>query len=61
MIAEQAYQEACKAGLAALDALHMAAAMSVGAEELVTTEKPDKPIFRIQSLTVVSIWQESLI
>jgi predicted nucleic acid-binding protein len=36
---------ACKYGLAAMDALHIAAALSVDAEEFVTTEKPTKPIF----------------
>jgi predicted nucleic acid-binding protein len=30
-------------GLGAMDALHVAAAISVGADELVTTEKPEKP------------------
>jgi hypothetical protein len=60
-IADHAYQEACAAGLAALDALHVAAAVSAGVEELVTIEKPDKPIFRIQSVKVVSIWQESFL
>ncbi|MBD1907478.1 PIN domain-containing protein [Funiculus sociatus GB2-A5] len=54
-IVEDAYREACKSGLAALDALHVAAAISVGAEELVTTEKPDKPIHRATDIKVVSI------
>lgn len=59
IIAENAYREACDSGLAALDALHVAAAVSVGSAELVTGEKPDKPIHRIQSIQVVSIWHES--
>jgi predicted nucleic acid-binding protein len=59
-VADHAYREACDSGLAALDALHVAAAVSVGAEELVTSEKPDKPLFRIQSIKVVSIWCESI-
>lgn len=54
-IVEDAYHKACKSGLSALDALHVAAAISVGAEELVTTEKPDKPIHRATSIKVVSI------
>jgi len=50
------YQEACKSGLAALDALHVASAISVGAIELITTEKPDKPINKVSSIKVISIW-----
>lgn len=60
-LVDRAYQEAFEAGLAALDALHVAAAIWVRADELVTTEKLDKPIFRIQSLKVVSIGQERFI
>jgi predicted nucleic acid-binding protein len=55
-IAKEAYHEACHSGLAAMEALHVAAAISTGAEELVTTEKPDKPICRVGSIKVVSIW-----
>jgi predicted nucleic acid-binding protein len=57
-IVEQAYREACAFGLAALDALHVAAAASAGADELVTTEKSNKPIHRTQSVKIVSIWLE---
>lgn len=57
-IVEQAYKEACAFGLAALDALHVAAAASAGADELVTTEKRNKPIHRTQSVKVISIWEE---
>jgi hypothetical protein len=57
-IVEDAYQEACTFGLAAVDALHVAAAKSVGATELVTSERPGKPIHRTSSITVVSIWSE---
>lgn len=60
-IIENAYCEACNSGLAALDALHVAAAVSIGAEELVTTEKPDKPIHRATGITVVSIVPSSLL
>lgn len=47
--------EAATAGLGSLDALHVAAAKLVGAEELVTIEKPLKSIHRAQSIKVVSI------
>lgn len=47
---------ACKYGLAAMDALHIAAALSVDAEEFVTTEKPTKPMFRVTSIQVISLF-----
>lgn len=47
--------EAERHGLGALDALHVAAAVALGAEELVTTERPEKPIHRTTSVRVVSI------
>ena len=56
IITQEAYQEGCASGLSALDALHVAAAISTGADELVTTEKPDKPICRVKAIKVVSIW-----
>jgi predicted nucleic acid-binding protein len=57
-IIEQAYKEAFGVGLAALDALHTAAAISAGADELVTTERKTRPIHRTQSIKVVSILEE---
>jgi hypothetical protein len=42
-------------GLAALDALHLAAAVSTGAEEFITTEKPGKPLYRATDIRVRSI------
>ena len=41
-------------GLSAMDALHVAAAEAEGAE-LVTTERPTRPMFRVSSTTVTSI------
>jgi hypothetical protein len=38
-----------------LDALHVAAVVSVNAEEWVTTEKINKPIHRATAIKVVSI------
>lgn len=46
---------ATKYGLSALDGLHGAAALAVGATELVTTEKQSKPIHRLPGLSVVSL------
>jgi predicted nucleic acid-binding protein len=50
-----ALMHARKFGLNALDALHVAAAVALGCDELVTSEGPTKPIFRVDVLPVVSI------
>ncbi|MGA2263080.1 MAG: PIN domain-containing protein [Acidobacteriota bacterium] len=54
-LAQQAYDEAVKRGLSAMDALHIAAAASVGADELITTEKQTKPIHRSQLISIRTI------
>ena len=54
-IIQAAYREACDTGINALDALHIAAAASLQADELVTTERPVKPIHRAKSMKVVSL------
>lgn len=46
---------AVRSGLAAMDALHVAASAILGADELVTTESPGKPLFRTTIVAVVSI------
>jgi hypothetical protein len=38
-----------------MDALHIAAALSVNAEEFITTEKLTKPMHRVTELAVISI------
>ena len=53
--AKNAYTEACKFGLNGMDAPHVAAAISAGAEELITTEKPEKSIHRVDSINILSI------
>jgi len=50
-----AMQQACRFGLDAVDALHVAAALLAGADELVTAEKTTKPIYRVTGLTVTTI------
>ncbi len=55
-VIQDAYNIGCQYGLAAMDALHVAAALSVGAEEFVTTEKKTKPMFRVSSIKVISIF-----
>jgi predicted nucleic acid-binding protein len=44
-----------KYGIAGMDALHIAAALSIGAEEFITTEKKTKPMFRVTELQMISI------
>ena len=55
-IAQDAFDEACKSGLAAMDALHEASAVCAGAEELATTERFEKPIHRTGLIKVISIF-----
>jgi len=50
-----AYTEACHAGLSGLDALHIAAAKSSGAEEFITTERRTKPLFRVTGIVIKTI------
>lgn len=52
---EEALREAQGSGMAALDALHLVAAVHCGADELVTAEKKNKPIYRSGLCKVVGI------
>lgn len=52
---DDAFMEASKCGLSAMDALHIVSAVAVGADELVTSEKPSKPIHRTRLIPVRSI------
>lgn len=58
-IAETAEREASTYGVQAMDAFHVAAAKSAGAEELITTEKPSRSIHRARSVSVVTIHPET--
>jgi predicted nucleic acid-binding protein len=49
-IIKPAYALACQYGLGALDALHVAAASHAGAE-LVSAERPTKPLYRAYALS----------
>ncbi|AFZ47910.1 hypothetical protein Cyast_1957 [Cyanobacterium stanieri PCC 7202] len=42
-------------GLNALDALQIASAISVNADEFITTEKPTKPLHRVTDINVISL------
>jgi predicted nucleic acid-binding protein len=52
---EDAFELGTENGLSALDALHGAAALSVGAAELITTEKHSSPLHRLTSVQVTTI------
>lgn len=54
-IIDAAYRESAQSGLGAMDALHVAAAVSTGAIEFVTYEKPEKSIYRTKSIQVISV------
>ncbi|NJL83860.1 MAG: type II toxin-antitoxin system VapC family toxin [Chloroflexaceae bacterium] len=54
-VTKNAYQLACTYGLAAVDALHIASALLLKADEFITTEKPTKPMFRVTEIPVISI------
>jgi hypothetical protein len=45
-----------QSGLSAMDALHVAAAFLLGADELITTERPSKPIYRNQLVKVIYLY-----
>ena len=51
-LVEEADDVASRFGLAALDALHVTSALIAGADELVTTERPSRPIHRVSGLSV---------
>ena len=53
-------EESRQHGLGALDALHVAAAYLLGADELVTTERPIKPIYRTSLVHVIYLYSASL-
>jgi predicted nucleic acid-binding protein len=57
-VIEIAVREASTNGVEAMDALHVAAAASVGASELITTEKPSRSIHRARAIKVLTIHPE---
>lgn len=54
-IVQLAQELANKYGINALDALHIASAISSNANEFVTTEKLTKPLHRVQEIKTISI------
>ena len=49
-------QECRQHGLGALDALHVAAAHLLGADEFITTERPIKPVYRTSLVHVAYLY-----
>lgn len=45
-------------GLSMGDALHIAAALMVGADEFVTAERPTSPFKNVQGITIISIYTQ---
>jgi predicted nucleic acid-binding protein len=54
-LGNEAQRLAEKYGLAAADALHIAAALRLGVTEFYTSEKPGKPMFRVKELKIISL------
>lgn len=54
-LAAETFMQARDSDLHAMDALHIAAALSVGAEEFVTSERSDKPINKVTAIAVRTI------
>lgn len=53
-LVDDAFETAARFGLNAVDALHVAAARAAQCEELVTTERKEKPIHRVTGLRIVA-------
>jgi len=52
---------AAKYGLNGMDALHIAAAHALGADEFITTEKPTKPMYRVSEFKVIYLADAALV
>ena len=57
---ELAMEEACRHGLSAIDAIHIACAVFGGAEQMITSEKTTKPIHRTGLVRVLSIFPDGI-
>jgi predicted nucleic acid-binding protein len=58
ILIESALDMAKVHGVAGMDSLHLAAAISANAEEFITTEKPTKPMFRVTEIKLTSLHTE---
>lgn len=51
----QAHDLAQRYGIAAMDAIHVAFAIAAGVDELISGERPGKPMFRVSGLSIRSL------
>jgi len=51
----QSFEEGCRFGLSAFDAIHLTAATVAGCDGLLTSERLTSPLFRATSLRVISL------
>ena len=56
---QQALELAAQHDLGAMDALHLAAAISAKVDEFVTLEKPVKPMFKVVEIDMVSLYRHA--
>ncbi|MCX6889965.1 MAG: PIN domain-containing protein [Verrucomicrobiota bacterium] len=54
-LANEAMALASAHGIAAADALNLCAALRLGADEFITSEKPGKPMFSVSRIRVISL------
>lgn len=54
-LVEEAYQIASQYGLSAIDGIHVAAAILMGADEMITTERSTKPMHQVKGINMISI------
>lgn len=54
-LVENAFNEACKVGLSAIDALHITMAKVAKADEFITAEKDTKPFFKVSDIAIKTI------
>jgi predicted nucleic acid-binding protein len=54
-LTQLAYELACTYGLSGFDALNVAAATLLKADEFITTEKPTKPMYRVPRIQFVTV------
>jgi len=56
LILERASRESAKSGVSAMDSLHLAAAYLLKADEFITTETPQKSIYRTSLVNVTYLF-----
>jgi hypothetical protein len=56
LVLDRAFDQAVKHDIAPRDAMHIAAALAAFADEVVTAERPSKPMFRTTANTVRSLY-----